>query len=410
MDEQNNPSGGVGNFLNEITQQQAVSESQHNIVSIDIDDLLVNKQNFYGMRNIEELASMISVTHNVDPLTVAEPNEEGKYLLLAGHRRLAAWKQLLEKGVVTDHTLPCIVLKIEPMHFTKADGTEVTFDTQQMQFFYLMFSNMGQRKERTIYEQLQEIRSLEPFARAVYDEKLKDKDVSGPFRKFFAQNVLRMSSSALQRKLALEKLTKSVIEAIQDGTISETAAGSLVNLSEEEQDKYIEQLRGGEVSGKVLAIKQETGQAPLPSEEEEPQEDEFVEEEPAESDGEGTEEPNEGESMDEPADEPPAPSQEPYEAPENEAPAQAEPKPAAPPAPKVSRIPIPQDIGDPQQEANRWWDEIFEVIYNQVHDAEEQQRIAQEEGREADAAQWGIRIAVAQYKIARFKEIDQESK
>ena len=384
----------MGKFLSESTKQQANRENRQVIVNIDIHRLVTNPQNFYGMRNVEELASMISVSGYVEPLTVTKIDGEGedeKYLLIAGHRRLAAWQMLLDQGVVTDTTLPCVILKFDDVELETQDGTKVTFDAKQMSFLYLMFSNMGQRKERTIYEQLREIKEIEPYARTIYESALKDKDVSGPFRKFFAENFLQMSSSALQRKLSIEKLTENVIQAIQDGILSETAATtSLVKLTPEQQDQYIEDLRAGRVSGKVQSIREELGQTseeetstenspdkPVePSKDAEPEEASDDSSETVEDDFETA---PADEDMEEPEDTPsnsPAPKQE-VETHE-EAPTPAS-KPA-PESPQPHRIPIPQEIGDPQEEADRWWNSIIQPIYDAIADAEEQQRIATEAG------------------------------
>lgn len=421
MAEKSAHNSSIGKFLGEFTKQQANRENRQVIVNIDIHRLVTNPQNFYGMRNVEELASMISISHQVDPLTVTRiEGDEEKYLLIAGHRRLAAWQMLLDQGVETDTTLPCVILKFNDVELEKQDGTKVTFDAKQMSFLYLMFSNMGQRKERTIYEQLREIKEIEPFARTIYESSLKDKDISGPFRKFFAENFLQMSSSALQRKLSIEKLTENVIQAIQDGILSETAATtSLVKLTPEQQDQYIEDLRAGRVSGKVQSIREELGQASeeevpaeeAPEEPVEPSEDAEPEEapddspktiendfEPAPADEED-EEPSESMSSN-----PPEPKQE-METHE-EAPIPA-PK-AAPEPQQPRRIPIPQEIGDPQEEADHWWNSIVQPIYDAISDAEEQQRIATDAGDEVAASQWGVRVATAKYKMALFKKAVEE--
>jgi len=423
MAEKNNHYTGAGSFLSMVSLQQAQRENKQVIVNIDINLLIANDQNFYGMRNIDELASMIALSNYVEPLTVTKVNDtDEKYLLVAGHRRLAAWKKLLEKGIVTDTTLPCVIRKFDAMRFEKDDGTEVTFDSKQIMFYYLMFSNMGQRKERTIFEQLREIRELEPFARAIYDEKLKDKDISGPFRKFFAQEFLKMSSSALQRKLSIEKLTDKVIQAIQDGLLSETAATTcLVNEPPEKQDQYIDDLIAGKVSGKVMNIREELGQKAKPeesSEEASPQETEDASpvEAKEEADEDTADEPSDFEPNAEEAEEPSATDDE--DAPETEEPVadEAPVTPYASSAPQISvappapaqphRIPIPQNIGDPQEEANHWWSQVMDIIYENVKDAEEQEQKARDAGDEIAASQWGVRVSVAKYKIAIFQKAE----
>lgn len=64
-------SGGLGNFLNAMTQTAEKNEvAEEKIIYLDIDEIETNPQNFYGLRNIEELAGLISVSKLIEPLTV----------------------------------------------------------------------------------------------------------------------------------------------------------------------------------------------------------------------------------------------------------------------------------------------------------------------------------------------------
>ena len=52
-------SGGLGSFLNEVTQTADKDEFAQNaeqIVYIDIDELESNPKNFYGLRDVDTLA------------------------------------------------------------------------------------------------------------------------------------------------------------------------------------------------------------------------------------------------------------------------------------------------------------------------------------------------------------------
>lgn len=70
----------LGNILNE------VSQAEEKIVSIEIENLESNPRNFYGLRDIDSLAALISVSHLIEPLTVSEKSD-GKYTIISGHRR-----------------------------------------------------------------------------------------------------------------------------------------------------------------------------------------------------------------------------------------------------------------------------------------------------------------------------------
>ncbi len=52
----------LGNILNE------VSQAEEKIVSIDIEKLESNPRNFYGLRDIDSLTTLISVSHLIEPL------------------------------------------------------------------------------------------------------------------------------------------------------------------------------------------------------------------------------------------------------------------------------------------------------------------------------------------------------
>ena len=54
------------------------------------------------------LAGLIAVSHFVELLTVFQKND-GKYVIISGHRRRAEVQKLLADGVYNERKLPCIV-------------------------------------------------------------------------------------------------------------------------------------------------------------------------------------------------------------------------------------------------------------------------------------------------------------
>ena len=73
--------GGLGTLLNEVTQESGTQEEK--IVYIDIDKLESNPKNFYGLRDVDTLAGLITVSHLVEPLTVSA-KADGKYTKYLG--------------------------------------------------------------------------------------------------------------------------------------------------------------------------------------------------------------------------------------------------------------------------------------------------------------------------------------
>ena len=72
------------------------------VVQIPLSQLLVNEHNFFTVEDVQELADDITLNGLYSPLTVCVA-EEGKYRIVAGHRRRKALELLGRKDA------PCIV-------------------------------------------------------------------------------------------------------------------------------------------------------------------------------------------------------------------------------------------------------------------------------------------------------------
>ena len=495
--------GGFSQFMSAATKEAAAAEAEatakDTIINIDVDNLVPDPNNKYGMRDIDLLASMMEANQfHVETLEVRDIGE-GKYMIVAGHRRCAAWKKLLESGVTEKRTLPCIVRKFSDVVITYSDDdseqkTE-TMSGDYMAKVSLILSNLGQRKDKTLEEQIWEIKELEPYARALYASMKQKKEYKGAFRNFFAQEVLELSPVVLQRKLNLSRLSQKAQDALyKDKIISETAAVELSGMSEEEQDAYIDELRAGTATGKVQEVHDlKTGKATDSDPEFEDEADD--EDDDREINGEGKpvktielegfpkssdlaaqvhivesdgkyyssysyeDGPSGGGSYPNSSDTPyntegeafqvavqdlcdqhpkfyeavkkagyrvqgPATAEDTSESekqPEktsipfgnplesvNSAPIQ----PAAAPAPAshgivIPSIPVPNDgnVENANKEAHEWFENSMATVFNGLlEEAKHEQEAAQQAGNEAVAAQWGIRVAVANYRIVKLKE------
>ena len=72
---------------------------------LEVEDIIPNESNFYEITEIEELAEDIERQGLMSVLVVTEDN--GKYRLVSGHRRLAAVKLLIDEGRRKSTTVPC---------------------------------------------------------------------------------------------------------------------------------------------------------------------------------------------------------------------------------------------------------------------------------------------------------------
>ena len=392
MEQQNNK---LGNILNEVTQtaesnEQAQSEQ---IVYIDIDDLEVNPKNFYGLRDIEGLAGLIAVSHLIEPLTVIK-TFDGKYRIISGHRRYAAVQKLLEEGVYSDRKLPCIVKVCGKIKIEQKNGEVVEFDEDAVEVLTLIASNRGQREERTVDEKLQEIKYLERFAKAVYNRKCRG--IRGRFRDFFAEEILNMSKSQLQRINSLEKLTNAVKTAVGEKKLSETAAMEMASMTAEEQDACLEKIITGEIKGTVQDIqnfKSSKEQAEESITESFGGNNEAETEEPA---IENVSSETESSTWEDTAESEKADVKLTY--PKNLLP---ETKSSLQENSSFDRIiDVPEEFDDPQKEAEDWIYQERIIFYEEKYNLAK--KISEEEV-DLESAQWAMRASVVRYKLEELK-------
>lgn len=413
----------LGGLISKMTQEGMADQSK--LKRIPVEKLVANPKNFYHVRDVEKLAGLIAVSHHVDPLVVM-PQDDGTYMIVSGHRRTAAWKLLLEKGTVCDHTLPCFVWQFKDLHIPQEGREDIVLPADTAMTIFLIAMNAGQR-ERSIDEQLEEIRTMEPVARTLYHQMKQTGATKGAlFRDFFAKNFLNISSSALQRKLSLLRLTEQAKQALDEKILAKTSASLLVQMTPEDQDAYIDGLRAGTYTGtnaEIMALlhpKQEmaeeaeasaesapdSGRNPdsLPSEPGEmPEESEAIEEPVSDEPGEAEEAVRQGQ-------EPIAYGGGEERLIEQQEPGTPEPldtggfegaiAPAKATKPKKNELVIsfdkPKSTDNPQEEAQHWFQGIIEGILE--HAVAEQEQ-AETSGDHLAALQWNVRIAIAKVQL-----------
>ena len=86
---------------------------------IDIDDIEPNRNNFYEISEIESLADDIERQGLMNALVVSE--DDGRYELISGHRRLAALKSLIADGRRRSGKVPCFIKGAKPNNETELD-------------------------------------------------------------------------------------------------------------------------------------------------------------------------------------------------------------------------------------------------------------------------------------------------
>ena len=118
------------------------------IERISVFDLVPSEENFYSMREIDELKAAIEIAGKVLQNLVVVPMDGGKYKVIAGHRRRLASIALVEDGKPQFEFVPC---DIEP-------NEEAAEDQEVRDGLMLIVTNS--QREKTAWDKVEEVRFL----------------------------------------------------------------------------------------------------------------------------------------------------------------------------------------------------------------------------------------------------------
>ena len=219
------------------------------IIMRDVHELVPNPKNEkYSLDNIEDLAMMIQLTHNIEPI-ILKTMEDGRFMITSGHRRRLAQIYRLEQGMTENPMVPTITREI-------INDFEGAITDDEMETLNIVFPNKGQRRNLTPSQEADEIALIKPIIKKLYDYQKAAGNIDGKFRPYFA-NILGLSETSLQRKEAIRKVSDEVKAEVDAGNITATAAAELASMDTEEQNSVVEAIkdRGEEIT--VQAVKEE---------------------------------------------------------------------------------------------------------------------------------------------------------
>ena len=227
----------------------ALRNNAYAVQMIDAHDIIPNSKNFYGIREVEELATRMKISGHITPLeVVARDGDPGKYTLISGERRRAAMLYRLEQGEIEKAVMPCIVR-------VDLDSREA-LTAEEIEAINIISAN--DYRDKTPFEKLEEVMTMRPIARKLWEKAKAANGTDRPlkdFRAYFAREILGISPSSLQRITILEHLVPEARSAYEDGLIGKSVLYELANKQEEEQREYIAGLKSGENVGTVAEVK-----------------------------------------------------------------------------------------------------------------------------------------------------------
>lgn len=184
------------------------------VVPLNIRDLIPSADNFYSVENISELKQSIEMFGVLQNLTV-KPLEDGKYKIIAGHRRHKACAELVAEGKTEYEYIPC--------------GIQTEPDEIKERILLIMTNSTA--RELSDWEKMKQAEELRK-----YFEILKKRDnLPGRVRDLVAE-ALNTSSTQIARMGAIEKnLTPELSEEFKEGRLGMSAAYELSGMSEDKQ-------------------------------------------------------------------------------------------------------------------------------------------------------------------------------
>ena len=205
----------------EFAAPEAVSKVDTiDVVRIPWDRIRANDANFYSVDDVEELRNSIRMHGLLDPVVVTPDEEEGKYLLISGHRRHKAWGLLREEDPEKYASIPAIVRR---------------FESKSMAELALIMANSSARKLTS-----PEIsRQAERIERLLYDLKEEGYEFDGRMRDQVAK-ACQVSSTKLARlKVIRENLLIDFKKQWEAGKLNESCAYELAQGSSVFQEKIL---------------------------------------------------------------------------------------------------------------------------------------------------------------------------
>lgn len=186
--------------------------------------------NFYSMPGIEQLADNIATVGLLEPPRVRE--KDGRYVLVSGHRRLAALRLLVERGEKDPHDLIPVFLDEEPDPGEARDKDAARIALRQLR---LIYANSDNRQ----YSSADKTREVQELSAIFAELKRLGYEFPGKLREHVAAAAHVSESRAARLAVIGKNLTAPHLrEAYESGRLGENAAYEIAR-------------RGADVIGRV---------------------------------------------------------------------------------------------------------------------------------------------------------------
>lgn len=203
----------LGAMLRDVSE---LDTGREQIEYIHLDLIDSDPNNFYQLTDIDKLADNISLCGLQQPIRVRQ-QENGRYMIVSGHRRRAALEMLVADGHKDFEEAACIV--------------ERDIASPALQQLRLIYANANTRRMTSseISEQAVQVEKL------LYQLKEEGYEFPGRMRDHVAQAVGASKTKLARLKVIRDNLAKCWRSLYVKDTLKESAAYSLAQLTTEDQ-------------------------------------------------------------------------------------------------------------------------------------------------------------------------------
>lgn len=206
----------VGRFLSGVN----VDTGRDKIEYIPIGMINPDPENFYELSGLDGLASNIALCGLQQPLRVRpDPDADGQYRILSGHRRHAALKLLIAEGREDLNEVACIVER-------------AAFESPEMTKLKLIYANSNTR----VLSPAEQAKQIQQVQDLLYALKEQGQDFPGRMRDHVAE-ICRISTGKMARlKVITNGLAPSLKADWESGKLKESVAYELARIPEADQE------------------------------------------------------------------------------------------------------------------------------------------------------------------------------
>lgn len=195
-------------------------DKDRTIKQIPVNLLVENPDNFYIVGDVEELKNSIIAAGGVRQNLIVEPMKDGRYMIVSGHRRCKAVKELLkEQTVGIPDTVPC---EISTDHY----GNQL-----------LLIDTNSTSRDLTAWERVEQYKQLN----SLFKYGVMTNQINGRKRDAIAKTLHESTTNIARYSAISNNLRKYYADWMKSGKLGISAAYELSKLTPDRQKDFYEQ-------------------------------------------------------------------------------------------------------------------------------------------------------------------------